>query len=245
MLWTPGYWGWRNGFYGWSPGYWGPAVGYYGGVNYGFGYTGVGYQGGYWHGGAFFYNRSVANFGGVHIVNVYNAPVQIHERSRVSFNGGQGGLAWRPNAAERTAMMEHHRDPTPVQRQHEYGAASMPAMHLSQNGGRPQILATQRPAEFDHPGSGLHNHSQPGRPGPAMQGPGPGPRPEMHMAPQVQQGPHPQQGAYPQQGPHPEVPHEQGQHQQGQHQQGEHQQGEHQQSQHEQGRHEPEPKHDR
>ncbi len=59
LLWTPGYWGWNNGLYLWNAGYWGPHVGFYGGVNYGFGYTGVGFAGGYWHGGAFFYNRAV------------------------------------------------------------------------------------------------------------------------------------------------------------------------------------------
>src|SRR6201986_3443125 len=74
MLWTPGYWDYQDGAYVWTEGYWGPDVGFYGGVNYGFGYTGVGYQGGYWHGGAFFYNRAAANFGRVNIVNVYNTP---------------------------------------------------------------------------------------------------------------------------------------------------------------------------
>src|ERR1700761_3447721 len=48
LLWTPGYWGWADGCYGFIPGYWGPEVGFYGGVNYGFGYTGNGYEGGYW-----------------------------------------------------------------------------------------------------------------------------------------------------------------------------------------------------
>ena len=42
LLWTPGYWAWNDGVYGWRAGYWGPRVGFYGGVNYGFGYTGVG-----------------------------------------------------------------------------------------------------------------------------------------------------------------------------------------------------------
>src|SRR5262250_4011294 len=49
-LWTPGYWGWGNGVYVWYAGYWGTRVGFYGGINYGFGYTGYGYQGGYWRG---------------------------------------------------------------------------------------------------------------------------------------------------------------------------------------------------
>ena len=47
-LWTPGYWGWGDGGYRWHAGYWGPHVGFYGGVNYGFGYFGVGFVGGCW-----------------------------------------------------------------------------------------------------------------------------------------------------------------------------------------------------
>jgi len=42
VLWTPGYWGFEGGLYGWHAGYWGPHVGFYGGINYGFGYGGVG-----------------------------------------------------------------------------------------------------------------------------------------------------------------------------------------------------------
>src|SRR6201995_4754949 len=95
FLWTPGYWGWGGGVYAWHGGYWGPHVGFYGGVNYGFGYGGVGFEGGYWRGGAFFYNHSCANFGGVHVTNVYNHTV-INNYNHVSFNGGSGGLHARP-----------------------------------------------------------------------------------------------------------------------------------------------------
>src|SRR5882757_6201751 len=41
-LWTPGYWGYGSGGYLWNAGYWGRSIGYYGGINYGFGYFGVG-----------------------------------------------------------------------------------------------------------------------------------------------------------------------------------------------------------
>ncbi len=149
MLWTPGYWGYQDGFYAWNDGYWGPDVGFYGGVNYGFGYTGVGFQGGYWHGGAFFYNRAVANFGTVNIVNVYNTPVRVHETTRVSFNGGQGGLRARPSVDERRAMGERHSPPTGMQMQQMQHARTMPELHAKQNGGRPQILTA------------LHLHLQP------------------------------------------------------------------------------------
>ena len=43
--WIPGYWGFGGGNYIWHEGYWGPHVGFYGGVNYGFGYAGVGFNG--------------------------------------------------------------------------------------------------------------------------------------------------------------------------------------------------------
>src|SRR5580693_6865854 len=85
-LWTPGYWAWNDegGYYWvpgtwvvapigmlWTPGYWGWGGGFYGGINYGFGYGGVGFFGGEWRGGAFFYNRAVVNVSSVHITNVY------------------------------------------------------------------------------------------------------------------------------------------------------------------------------
>src|ERR1700684_3143485 len=48
VLWTPGYWGFGGGIYAWHAGYWGPHIGFYGGVNYGFGYAGVGLGGRVW-----------------------------------------------------------------------------------------------------------------------------------------------------------------------------------------------------
>jgi hypothetical protein len=58
-LWTPGYWGWSGGAFVFNEGYWGPHVGFYGGVNYGFGYGGIGFVGGMWNGGVFSYNTAV------------------------------------------------------------------------------------------------------------------------------------------------------------------------------------------
>ncbi len=252
LLWTPGYWGWSNGLYLWNAGYWGPHVGFYGGVDYGFGYTGVGFAGGYWHGGAFFYNRSVANFGHVNIVNVYNAPVTVNVASRVSFNGGQGGIRARPSAQEQVAMSEHHVAPTSLQAQHEAHAASMPAMHRSQNGGHPQILTTQHAGDFAHPGprAGLHNHNQPRNPGasgagaradvgggPDARSHEPGPRPEGQAEDQRGQDQH-------QQAPQDQAPRDQADHEQAPRQPVEHQQPAHKPARHEEGKREPEPKRD-
>jgi hypothetical protein len=151
LLWTPGYWGWADGAYIWHAGYWGPHVGFYGGVNYGFGYTGVGFAGGYWHGHDFFYNRSVTNITNVHITNVYNKTVVVNNNvtvNRVSFNGGQGGIMARPTPADLRAEHEHHVAFSPMQRQHEQLAAANRELRASVNGGRPAIAATARPAMF-------------------------------------------------------------------------------------------------
>jgi len=87
-LWTPGYWDYSEGLYVWSPGYWGRHVGYYGDVNYGFGYFGVGFWGGYWNGGHFFYNREYNHLGfRDHNDFVYNHHVG-------GFDGRPGGEAF-------------------------------------------------------------------------------------------------------------------------------------------------------
>jgi hypothetical protein len=87
-LWTPGYWGYDNGLYGWNAGYWGTSIGYYGGINYGFGYFGTGFYGGYWNHGAFFYNRAYGHFGGgFRNDHLYNQRVG-------NFNGRPGGTSF-------------------------------------------------------------------------------------------------------------------------------------------------------
>jgi hypothetical protein len=85
-LWTPGYWGWGGGLYDWYPGYWGLTVGYYGGINYGFGYFGTGFWGGYWHNRRFYYNGAY-NHIGFHNGSVYNHRV-------AGFDGRPGGAGF-------------------------------------------------------------------------------------------------------------------------------------------------------
>jgi hypothetical protein len=147
-LWTPGYWGWGGGFYAWHAGYWGPHVGFYGGINYGFGYGGVGFVGGEWRGGAFYYNRSVTNVSRTNVTNVYNRTVIVNNRSTTSFNGGTGGVQARPTHQEEEYGRERHTAPLGVQSQHERAAAGNRENLASQNHGRPAIAATARPGDF-------------------------------------------------------------------------------------------------
>ena len=149
LLWTPGYWGWSGGLFIWHAGYWGPHVGFYGGINYGFGYNGAGYFGGYWRGGAFFYNRAVNNVNVVNVTNVYSRTVVNHVAvTRVSYNGGPGGLAARPTPAEMAAEHDRHIAATRVQLQHQNLAHQNRAQFASFNHGRPNVAATGRPGQF-------------------------------------------------------------------------------------------------
>ncbi len=152
LLWTPGYWGFNNGLYVFNRGYWGPHVGFYGGINYGFGYGGVGFLGGEWRGGAFAYNRAVNNFGSVHVTNVFDRTVINTTSNRVSFNG-PNGIAARPTPAEESFAHEQHVRATESQQQHERAAAQNPELRAAVNHGNPVIAATARPAELR--GSGV------------------------------------------------------------------------------------------
>jgi hypothetical protein len=136
-----------------NEGYWGPQIGFYGGINYGFGYVGVGYEGGYWSNGAFFYNRSVNNV--TNVRNVYNKTVVVNNVTvnNVSYNGGEGGITARPTAAEQAAANERHVPPTSVQTQHVQTASTNRQLYESQNHGKPAIAATAKPGEFS--GSGV------------------------------------------------------------------------------------------
>ena len=149
LLWTPGYWAWRDGIYAWNAGYWGSHVGFYGGVNYGFGYGGVGYEGGRWDNGVFVYNRTVNNFGNVTITHVYEKTVNVEPgATRVSFNGGSGGTTVRPTSEEQAAAHEQHVAAVPSQLQHERTASENKALLASENHGKPAIAATAKPGEF-------------------------------------------------------------------------------------------------
>ncbi len=164
VLWTPGYWGFAGGAYGWHPGYWGPHIGFYGGVNYGFGYGGVGFFGGEWRGGVFAYNRAVANFGGVHVTNVYEDRAIVERNTivnanHVSFNGG-GGISARPSPMEMQAEHENHFQPTANQMQHENFAAQDRSQLASVNHGRPGTMAASNINSY-HQVAQQHAHSQP------------------------------------------------------------------------------------
>jgi hypothetical protein len=161
LLWTPGYWGWEDGYYGFHEGYWGPHIGFYGGVVYGFGYDGIGYEGGYWRNGAFFYNRTVNNFANVSITNVYSKTVVINNRTNVSFNGGAGGTTVRPTSEQLAIAKERHVAATGDQTRHAHEAAKDPALSLATNHGHPTVAATTRAAQFKGPGVIA---AQPGQP---------------------------------------------------------------------------------
>ena len=162
FLWTPPYWGWGGDSFVFYEGYWGPRIGFYGGINYGFGYFGTGFVGGRWDGGHFFYNRAVMNVNITEIHNVYNTTVIHNEVTRVSYNGGNGGIEARATAQEEAAARERHIAPVAAQTQHVQAARSNPQLRASVNHGKPAIAATARPGEFS--GRGVVEAKEAGAP---------------------------------------------------------------------------------
>lgn len=156
LYWTPGWWGYDadGDDYVWHPGYWGPHVGFYGGINYGFGYFGVGYVGGEWRDRHFYYNRAVTNVNVTVIRNVYvNRTVvrNVYVNNHVSYNGGPHGVNARPTSDEQRWNRERHFSPTPMQQQHVDQARGNRSLYYSGNHGRPPVAATQRPTQFSGP----------------------------------------------------------------------------------------------
>jgi len=149
LLWTPGYWGFAGGLYGFHAGYWGPHVGFYGGVNYGFGYGGVGFCGGEWRGGHFAYNSAVTNVNSTVIHNTYVNRTVINNTnvSRASFNGGPGGTTAAATAQERMAANESHVQATSEQMSHEHSASTDRSNFAAENHGKPANPAMSRVGE--------------------------------------------------------------------------------------------------
>ena len=159
LLWTPGYWGFAGGVYGWHAGYWGPHVGFYGGINYGFGYGGVGFVGGAWRGGVFAYNTAVWHAGpGFH--NVYVDRTVVHERvvNHYSFNG-EGGVRAMPTAEERGYEHEQHFRATHEQSSHENFARNDPNARFANNHGRPVGMGVnaRQERQQDRIAQGVHS----------------------------------------------------------------------------------------
>jgi len=134
----------------WSPGYWAYHVGYYGGVNYGFGYMGIGFVGGMWRGHDFVYNTAIMRVDQGRIHNTY-IDRNIVERNtivndrHVSFSGGRDGIHHDPMPEERLAERDQHVAVSSYQAQHESAARSDRNSYFKNNNGRPSSLAVARP----------------------------------------------------------------------------------------------------
>jgi hypothetical protein len=164
FLWTPPYWGWGGDGFVFYDGYWGPHIGFYGGINYGFGFFGVGFVGGRWDNGQFFYNRSVSNVNITNIHNVYNTTVINNNVNRVSYNGGTGGITARPTPEEEAAARDRHVPPVAAQTQHAQAARANPQQRASVNMGKPGVAATPKPGDFNDRGAVPAKEAEKGRP---------------------------------------------------------------------------------
>ena len=169
-LWTPPYWGWESGFYMFHPGYWGRHVGYYGGVNYGFGYMGVGFVGGMWRGHNFEYNTAVMHVDERRIHDTYRDRGIVERNTiansrRVSFSGGRDGIHHDPRPEERLANRDQHMGATSFQHSQESSAMADRSQYVKNNGGRPSFGATERPLGKNGQGGPSLDRGRPGQNG--------------------------------------------------------------------------------
>ena len=155
FFWTPAYWAWGGNAYVFHEGYWGEHVGFYGGIAYGYGYPGQGYEGGRWDNGHFYYNRSVNNVDVNVVHNVYNTTnvTVINNVTRVSYNGGNGGVNARPTRDEEAAAQDRHVPPVAEQTDQVRTARSDPRLRASTNQGKPPVAATPRAGAFGQSGA--------------------------------------------------------------------------------------------
>jgi hypothetical protein len=144
LLWTPGYWYWRNRGYFWipggwvrppqvgvlwtppywgssgtgfvfHPGHWGSTVGFYGAVNYGYGYFGNGYTGGQWIGNSFVYNREVNHLNTAVVHRTYaESAPNQGSRGGASYAGGPIRESGARAASPHPSVSQALDKPTPV-----------------------------------------------------------------------------------------------------------------------------------
>ena len=152
LLWTPPYWSHADDGYVFHAGYWAEAVGFYGGIDYGYGYSGDGYQGGRWENDAFFYNSGTNNLGSLTIAHQYGQKIAPNEHSmRVSFNGGSRGTKTRPTPEQERLARNSHVAPTAEQQHHFEMAAKDRSLYSKLNRDQPGIAATSRAGDFNGP----------------------------------------------------------------------------------------------
>jgi YXWGXW repeat-containing protein len=167
LLWTPPYWSRVEGGFVFHAGYWAEAVGFYGGIDYGYGYTGDGYQGGHWDNGTFFYNSAANNLDSQTNARVYNQTIAADDQAgRMSFNGGSRGAKARPTPQQEKLAGDQHVAPTAEQRQQFELAAKDRSLYSKQNRDQPGIAATSRAGIFNGPAvtrsSGYDEHTTTG-----------------------------------------------------------------------------------
>jgi hypothetical protein len=211
-LWTPNYWDWSDGHYNFHQGYWGLHVGYYGGVNYGFGYGGIGFAGGEWRGSFFAYNTAVVHVNEtvIHTTYVDRTVVErgiVANPNHVAYNGGPRGIQHTANPEERVAEHDQHAAPSSSQTQHVSAARGDKTSYAKTNGGHPKTLAAEKPLAEQKQAAPAGIKTEPraeSRPAPAVHGEA---MPQSHPAPTSNPAPvpaaHPEPAARTAPSPHP------------------------------------------
>ncbi|HET7887049.1 MAG TPA: YXWGXW repeat-containing protein [Bradyrhizobium sp.] len=153
LLWTPPYWSRVEGGYAFHDGYWAADVGFYGGIDYGFGYSGNGFQGGYWQNATFVYNQAANNLGAAKVEHSYDQAILVdNNQPQASFNGGSRGTKAKPTSRQEELAGDEHVAPTAEQQAHFELAAKDRSLYSRLNGGKPGVAATVHAGVFSGAG---------------------------------------------------------------------------------------------
>ncbi len=136
-------------------------MGYYGGVNYGFGYGGIGLSAACGAvvssrihcGDARRFRRGLGRQPSLFSDRTIIQRNTIINNSRVSYNGGPGGIRHDASPDERNAMRDQHMGATSIQEQHVTAARNDRSFYAKNNAGRPQNLASARPLGYNERGN--------------------------------------------------------------------------------------------
>jgi hypothetical protein len=103
----------------------------------------------------------------VSIHNVYNEKVENNNESRVSFNGGKGGIEARPTSEQQAAASQKHIPAVAAQTEHAQAARSNPEQRSAAISGKPATPATAKSADSNeqHDAAPAKETAQPSKAG--------------------------------------------------------------------------------
>jgi hypothetical protein len=111
---------------------------------------GIGYSGGEWRGGSFFYNTAIVKISFWHIHHTFFDHDRVERftvlrDSHIAFSGGPNGIHHEFSPEERMYEREQHMNRTTYQVEHQSNAMRDHDAYFHNNSGHPHVMSTDKP----------------------------------------------------------------------------------------------------